>query len=303
MWTSPVPSLSGIRYYVLFLDQFSHFLWVYPLRKKSEVFSKFLNFHSYVKNRFNANIKSLQCDNGGEYNNSMFHEFLAEQGITFRFSCPYTSQQNGKSEHMIRTINNALRTLLIQAHLPTTFWVEALHYAVHVLNLLPSISINNKIPFSIIFQKDPSYTHLKVFDSLCFPHTNNQNKLEPKSTPSIFLGFPILHSGYRCFDLKTRKIILSRHVTFNEYVFPYKQLNTNYQSDYDFLQDKTEPSTIQKQFLLSPSLPAANIKPPVQNEPPQNPSSNVTAPVTRRVVTRSQLGIHKPKQILSLSLC
>ena len=93
LWTSPIPSLSGIRYYVLFLDQFSHFLWIYPLRNKSDVFSKFLQFHTYVKTQFEKHIKSLQCDNGGEYKNSQFHDFFAKHGIQFRFSCPYTSQQ------------------------------------------------------------------------------------------------------------------------------------------------------------------------------------------------------------------
>ena len=101
LWTSPVQSLSGIRYYVLFLDQFSHFLWVYPIRSKAEVFSKFHLFFKYVENQFKTKVQTLQCDNGTEYNNSKFHNFFAEQGITFRFSCPYTSQQNGRSERMI----------------------------------------------------------------------------------------------------------------------------------------------------------------------------------------------------------
>jgi len=125
LWTSPVSSLSGIRYYVLFLDQFSHFLWVYPLRNKIDVFSKFLQCHTYVNTQFGKHIQSLQCDNVVEYNNSQFHDFFAKHGIRFCFSCPYTSQQNGRSERMIRTINNAVRTMLLQAHLPNTFWVEA----------------------------------------------------------------------------------------------------------------------------------------------------------------------------------
>ncbi|KAJ9568111.1 hypothetical protein OSB04_004077 [Centaurea solstitialis] len=37
LWTSPVTSLSGFKYYVLFLDDYSHFLWVFPLRAKSEL--------------------------------------------------------------------------------------------------------------------------------------------------------------------------------------------------------------------------------------------------------------------------
>ncbi|CAL9232750.1 unnamed protein product, partial [Arabidopsis halleri] len=214
LWTSPILSLSGIRYYVLFLDQFSHFLWVYPLRKKT------------------------------------------------------------------------------------------LHNAVHILNLLPSSSIENKIPFSVLFNKAPSYTHLRVFGSLCYPHTNSGNKLEPRATPSVFLGYPLLHSGYRCFDLKTRKIIISRHVTFNETVFPFKLTKTQSGSAYDFLDD-TEPSSIQKQLLLSPSLtPHSSHTPPaspVHEQPPINPPATV-ATQPHPMVTRSKQGIRKPKQILSLTI-
>ncbi|GJY40656.1 ribonuclease H-like domain-containing protein [Tanacetum coccineum] len=34
VWTSPIPSLSGFKYYVLFLDHYSQFVWVYHLLNK-----------------------------------------------------------------------------------------------------------------------------------------------------------------------------------------------------------------------------------------------------------------------------
>ncbi|GKA49430.1 ribonuclease H-like domain-containing protein [Tanacetum coccineum] len=121
LWTSPIVSSSGFKYYVLFLDHFSHFLWIYPLRSKSDMFDKFLHFRNYVKNQFKCEIKNFQCDHGGEFDNNRLHTLFAKNGIQFRFSCPKTSQQNGKAERMIRTINNTIRTLLFQAHLPLPF--------------------------------------------------------------------------------------------------------------------------------------------------------------------------------------
>ncbi|GJW06344.1 ribonuclease H-like domain-containing protein [Tanacetum coccineum] len=64
LWTSPIISSSGFKYYVLFLDHFSHYLWIYPLRSKSDMFDKFLHFRNYVKNQFRCEIKSFQCDHG-----------------------------------------------------------------------------------------------------------------------------------------------------------------------------------------------------------------------------------------------
>ncbi|GJY51597.1 ribonuclease H-like domain-containing protein [Tanacetum coccineum] len=64
LWTSPIVSSSGFKYYVLFLDHFSHYLWIYPLKHKSDMFGKFVHFRKYVQNQFKCDIKSFQCDHG-----------------------------------------------------------------------------------------------------------------------------------------------------------------------------------------------------------------------------------------------
>jgi hypothetical protein len=38
LWTSPVLSLFGYKYYLVILDDFSHFLWTFPLRLRSDMF-------------------------------------------------------------------------------------------------------------------------------------------------------------------------------------------------------------------------------------------------------------------------
>nr|GEY27883.1 NB-ARC domains-containing protein [Tanacetum cinerariifolium] len=105
-----------------------------------------------VSSNFNSCNKekppSFQCDHDGEFDNRRLHSFFAQNGIQFRFSCPQTSQQNGKSKRMVRTINNLIRTLLFQANLPPTFWVEDLNMAIYLLNILPLIAIANDIPYN-----------------------------------------------------------------------------------------------------------------------------------------------------------
>ena len=44
--------------------------------------------------------------------NNKLHSLAATHGIHIRFSCPYTSQQNGKAERIIRTVNDIVRYLL-----------------------------------------------------------------------------------------------------------------------------------------------------------------------------------------------
>ncbi|GJY37857.1 ribonuclease H-like domain-containing protein [Tanacetum coccineum] len=244
LWTSPIVSSSGFKYYVLFLDHFSHYVWIYPLKHKSDMFSKFFHFRNYVKNQFQQEIKSFQCDHGGEFDNNQLHTLFNNNGIQLRFSCPKISQQNGKAERMIRTINNVIRTLLFQAHLPPSFWVEALHMATYLLNLLPSKAINNEIPFTKLFNKEPNYSRLRIFGCLCYPHLHSPHKLAPRFTPCIFLGSPAYHRGYRCLNLETNKIILSRHVTFDENQFPYKSMTPSSPPSYQFLEPTPPPSIL-----------------------------------------------------------
>ncbi|GKA11049.1 putative reverse transcriptase domain-containing protein [Tanacetum coccineum] len=110
-------------------------------------------------------LNLCQCDHGGEVlDKTALTPTICANGISIRFLLiAQTSQQNGKSERMIRTINNMIRTLLFQAHLPPTFWVEALHMAAYLLNILPSTAINNEILHTRIFKTTPNYADLRCF--------------------------------------------------------------------------------------------------------------------------------------------
>lgn len=112
LWTSPILSSLGHKYYVLYLDDYSKFLWTFPISKKSQVFFTFLKFRAYIKTQFERELKNIQCDNGREYDNGPFLRHCEANGIFFRFSCPHTSSQNGKAERKICSINNIIRTCL-----------------------------------------------------------------------------------------------------------------------------------------------------------------------------------------------
>ncbi|GJW14505.1 zf-CCHC domain-containing protein [Tanacetum coccineum] len=57
IWTSPIVSIGGFKYYVLFLDHFSHYLWIYRLRHKSDVFQKFIQFDLMSKTNLSVKLK------------------------------------------------------------------------------------------------------------------------------------------------------------------------------------------------------------------------------------------------------
>lgn len=223
LWTSPVTSFSGYKYYLIVVDDYSHYSWSFPLVNKSDTASTFQRFFAYVKTQFDKIIQCVQCDNGGEFLNTHLRSFFSVNGVSFRLSCPHTSPQNGKAERMLRTTNDVIRTLLVQANLPPDFWVEALHTATHLLNIRPSRSIHHATPHFRLFGQVPTYNHLRSFGCLCYPnvYATTAHKLQPLSVRCVFIGYPQEHKGYRCLDLSSRRVFVSRYVIFDESCYPY----------------------------------------------------------------------------------
>jgi hypothetical protein len=67
-----LPSLAGARYILTFIDDFSHFTWVFFLKNKNLVFEKFKEFWAFAEKQCGRPIKCLRSENGGEYVNRPF---------------------------------------------------------------------------------------------------------------------------------------------------------------------------------------------------------------------------------------
>jgi hypothetical protein len=214
--------VSGSKYYLVILDDFTHYLWTFPLKLKSDTFTTLSNFFAYVSTQFGRTVKAIQCDNGCEFDNSSTRIFLLSNDTQIWMSCPYMSLQNGKAKRIIRSVDNVIRTLLIQASLPRRYWVEGLHTATYLLNRLPTTMIQAACPHLALFGSAPSYEHLRVFGYTCYPNTTatTPHKLSPHSTRRVFLGYSADHKGYRYLDLSTNPLIVSQHVIFDEDSFP-----------------------------------------------------------------------------------
>ena len=85
-------SLSGYVYYVSFIDDFSRKTWIYFLKEKSEVFSKFKEYKALVENQTDRKIKTLRSYNGREFTSEEFKELCKESGIKRELSTPYNPQ-------------------------------------------------------------------------------------------------------------------------------------------------------------------------------------------------------------------
>lgn len=211
-------SRNNFKYYNSFVDVYSRYTWIYFLNSKFEAFPSFLLFKKYVEKLLGKSIIRFQSDNGGEFR--ALTSFLKANGIEHKFTCPYTSQQNGIVERKLCQIVDTGLTLLSHASLSLEFWYDVFSTAIYLINRLPTVA-HNLSPLEKLFGLQPNYVPLKTFGCLCFPSLRpyNQHKIDPRSTPCIFLGYSSIHKGYKCLSSSGR-LYISQHVLFDENTFP-----------------------------------------------------------------------------------
>ena len=157
------PSLGRAEYFVVFIDDNTHFVWVYVIKHKNEVFQKFTEWKSLVEKLSGHKVKKLRTDNGGEFTSTEFESYLKEEGIDHQYTIPKTPEQNGVSERMNRTLVEKVRSMLADSQLPHTFWAEALSTAAYLINRSPTKALDHKTPFEAWYGKKPTVSHLRVF--------------------------------------------------------------------------------------------------------------------------------------------
>jgi hypothetical protein len=169
----------------------------------------------------------MQTDWGGEYERLNF--FFQQIGITHRVSCPHAHQQNGAAERKHRHIVEVGLALLANASMPLNFWDEAFLTATRLINYLPSKVVGYKMPTELLLKEIPDYSSLRVFGCACWPNLRpfNSKKLEFCSKWCSFLGYSSLHKGFKCLDIPTGRVYISRDVIFDEEVFHFATLHSN----------------------------------------------------------------------------
>lgn len=211
-------SHGGAEYFVTFIDDHSWYAWVYPLKKKDQVFEQFVKWKTQVEKSSGRKLKKLRSDNGGEYTSTVFENYLKSDGIQHEKTIPKTPQQNGVAERLNRTLVEMSRSMLLDAKLPTKYWAESVSTAVYLRNRCPTEAVKDKTPYEAWYGKKPKVDHLRVFGCDAYTHVpkDERGKFDSKAKKCVHLGYGETTKGYRLFDPSKDKVIYSRDVRFNE---------------------------------------------------------------------------------------
>ncbi|GJV21632.1 gag-pol polyprotein [Tanacetum coccineum] len=124
----------------------------------------------------------------------------------------------GVVERRNRTLVEAARTMLSASKLPLSFWAEAVATACYTQNRSIIISTHGKTAYHIINDRKPSIKHLHIFGCTCYITRDGENldKMKEKGDPCVMVGYSTQSKGYRVYNKRTRLIVESIHIKFDE---------------------------------------------------------------------------------------
>ncbi|GJV47106.1 retrovirus-related pol polyprotein from transposon TNT 1-94 [Tanacetum coccineum] len=130
-----------------------------------------------IQVRFKVLIQRIRTDNGTEFVNQTLCEYYEKAGISHETSVAHSPQQNG---------------VVLLRH--------------------------GKTPYELLHDKPPDLSFFHVFGALCYPTNDSENlgKLQPKADISIFIGYEPIKKAFRIYNRRTRRIIETIHVDFDE---------------------------------------------------------------------------------------
>ncbi|GKD06760.1 retrovirus-related pol polyprotein from transposon TNT 1-94, partial [Tanacetum coccineum] len=212
--------LTGSRKSNLYTIPISDLTWVYFLRTKDDAQDMIINLINQVQRTLKAQISKIRIDNGTEFKNEKLRSFYAKLDIVHHTSTARTPQQNSVVERRNHTLVEAARTMLIFSKTLEFLWAEAIATACFTQ------------------ERTPPCTYSIPIDSYL-------------ANIGIFIGYSESSRGFRIYNRRTKKIMETIHVKFDELTTMASECNNSDSDTPQIVTSSEEPIT---QESLTPVL-------------------------------------------------
>lgn len=213
------PSLGGAQYFMLIKDKMSGFRHIYFLKHKNDAIVHLKDHCIMLKNIFGISVKRVPCDNGLEFINAQFKDFLIKRGIQICTSAPYCPEQNGtiEIERDNRTVCESARSMLHDCTAPRNLWAEAVNTAIYAMNRTTSVNTGRKTPFELWYGRKPNVEHMLPFWTRGYSHIPKQfrKKWDAKAEEVFLAGYQEDANNYRVYNPISKRIMVVRDVDFD----------------------------------------------------------------------------------------
>ncbi|GKD71573.1 integrase, catalytic region, zinc finger, CCHC-type containing protein, partial [Tanacetum coccineum] len=221
----------------------------------------------------NATVRYLRTENDTEFLNQTLRNYREDVGITHHISNAHNPQQNGVVERRNHTLIEAARTMLIFSKSLLFLWAEVVATICYTQNHSLIHTHYNKTPYELLRDRKPELKYLHVFGAICYPTNDFEDlgKVQPKADIGIFIGYSLSKKAYRIYNKRTRKIMETMNVQFDELTQmaseqhgsrPDLQAKPPTKNDWDFLFHLMFDEYFKPPSAVSTPIFAATLPPP-----------------------------------------
>ena len=251
------------KYWQVYVDDHSKFIWINFLRKKDELPSRMKAMQRHMEldakdsyqnpppGQLPLTVQAYRSDNAGELTSKQAVRSLLKAMIDHERTVPGSSQQNSYAESAIKVIQDMARTLLDSAKFPLRYWPFAISTAVYLVNRLPSTTNDEgKSRYEMFYGNSPDFSTLKTFGAvvtkfLPIPKRRHGDKQSPSGEGGNrhrLVGYPRKTKGYLVLDTQKEphpKVFACRHIHLQEDTEEYPSMSDDSTED-----DTTESDSV-----------------------------------------------------------
>nr|GEW44274.1 integrase, catalytic region, zinc finger, CCHC-type, peptidase aspartic, catalytic [Tanacetum cinerariifolium] len=204
-------------------------------KSKDETPKVVIKFITQIQVGLNKTVRYVRTDNETEFVNHTMTEYYERIGIFHQKTIPKTPQQNG-AETVATACYTQNRSLIHTRH--------------------------HKTPYELVHNKKPDLTFFRVFGALCYPTNDSEDlgKLQPTADIGIFVGYAPSRKGYRNYNKRTRRIMETIHVQFDELTEPMAPVHLSTRPAPTFLR----PGQISSGLVPNPAPATPYAPPPIK---------------------------------------
>ncbi|GKB73956.1 retrovirus-related pol polyprotein from transposon TNT 1-94 [Tanacetum coccineum] len=174
-------SINHEKYTLVIVDEYSRYIWVHFLKKKSHATKMIMSFIGMVENQNDVKVKQIRTDN---------------------------------AERKNRTLIEAARTMLNGLVFSKHFWIEAVTTAYYTQNRLIIVKRHDKTPYEIFKERIPDNSYFHVLGCLVFIHNHKDHlgKFDAKANDEYFVGYSFNSKAFRVFNTRRQQIEETYHI-------------------------------------------------------------------------------------------
>ena len=169
----------------MFINDFSRYTWIYPMRQKNEAFGHFQKFKNEVEKVIGRHVWYLRSDRGKEYFLDEFTTYLRREGIRQEILCQHTSQQIKVAKHKNRNILEVMRAIMNETNPLKSYWSEVANMVINLMTRCTTSRVHYITPHERFYGKKLNLSHVRIFGFI-FPMKSRKSSIQNQRSVSLW---------------------------------------------------------------------------------------------------------------------